>query len=43
MITVRGLAGALIAATVVIHGLGLATFNARHYPMVEQVVVPYRR
>lgn len=38
-----GLADALIAATAVIHGLGLATFNARHYPMVEQVVLPYRR
>ncbi len=38
-----GLADALIAATATQHGLRLATFNARHYPMFEDVLVPYPR
>lgn len=38
-----GLADALVAATAVRHGLQLATFNARHYPMIENLLVPYRR
>lgn len=38
-----GLADALIAATVAEHGLRLATFNARHYPMLEDVLIPYSR
>jgi predicted nucleic acid-binding protein len=38
-----GLADALIAATVNHHHLTLATFNARHFPMLEDVLVPYQR
>ena len=38
-----GLADALIAATATQHGLRLATFNARHYPMFEDVLGPYPR
>jgi predicted nucleic acid-binding protein len=37
-----GLADALIAATTAVSGALLATFNGRHFPML-QVVVPYRR
>jgi predicted nucleic acid-binding protein len=38
-----GLADALIAATAVHHHLTLATFNARHFPMLEDMLVPYQR
>lgn len=38
-----GLADALIAATAEENGLGLATFNRRHFPMASEVVVPYDR
>lgn len=38
-----GLADALIAATVMLYGLVIATFNARHYPMLKDVLVPYQR
>lgn len=38
-----GLADALIAATAARHHLTLATFNAKHYPMLEKVLVPYPR
>ncbi len=38
-----GLADALIAATAAHHNLTLATFNIRHFPMLENVLVPYQR
>jgi len=38
-----GLADALIAATANKHRLLLTTFNARHYPMFEELLVPYQR
>lgn len=37
-----GLPDALIAATASIHNLALATLNRKHYPMLENVVTPYR-
>jgi predicted nucleic acid-binding protein len=33
---------ALIAATAQIHGARLVTRNARHFPMLDDLVVPYR-
>jgi predicted nucleic acid-binding protein len=33
---------ALIAATAKIHGVRLVTRNVRHFPMLDDVVVPYR-
>jgi predicted nucleic acid-binding protein len=38
-----GLADALIAATAAISRTRLVTFNRRHFPMLSEVVVPYRR
>jgi len=38
-----GLADALIAATALEEGAELFTFNRRHYPMVEEVSLPYNR
>ena len=38
-----GLADALIAATVLQAGAELATLNAKHFPMVQKVTVPYAR
>ena len=38
-----GLNDALIAATVLKHKLQLATLNAKHYPMVKQVGMPYQK
>ena len=38
-----GLADALIAGSAMASGAELLTFNRRHYPMVENVRVPYRR
>ena len=38
-----GLADALIAATAQIRSAILVTFNRRHYPMLEDLVVPYER
>jgi hypothetical protein len=38
-----GLADALIAATALWLGAELFTFNRRHYPMVEEVSLPYNR
>lgn len=38
-----GLNDALIAATVLKHKLQLATLNAKHYPMVKQLVMPYQK
>jgi predicted nucleic acid-binding protein len=36
-----GLLDALIAATAEVHGARLATRNARHFPMLADLVVPY--
>ena len=33
---------ALIAATAKVHGVRLVTRNLRHFPMLDDVVVPYR-
>ena len=33
---------ALIAATAQVHGLRLVTRNARHFPMLDDLLVPYR-
>ena len=38
-----GLADCLIAATAKAHGLTLQTFNRKHFPMIEDVNVPYVR
>jgi len=38
-----GLADALIAATAAVSGSLLATFNRHHFPMLPEIVVPYRR
>jgi predicted nucleic acid-binding protein len=38
-----GLVDALIAATAVATRSSLATLNARHFPMLTDVIVPYRK
>lgn len=38
-----GLADCLIAATADLHGLTLATLNAKHFPMLRNVETPYRK
>ncbi len=38
-----GLNDALIAATAEVTGASLVTFNQRHFPMVSNLIVPYRR
>jgi predicted nucleic acid-binding protein len=38
-----GIADALIAATVQQCGAELVTLNARHFPMLHDVIVPYRK
>ncbi|MEI6416479.1 MAG: type II toxin-antitoxin system VapC family toxin, partial [Verrucomicrobiota bacterium] len=38
-----GLADCLIAATVDLHGLTLRTLNVKHYPMLQEVEVPYKK
>jgi predicted nucleic acid-binding protein len=38
-----GLADAIIAASAQKIDATLVTFNQRHYPMVEKILVPYRR
>lgn len=38
-----GLVDALIAASADIGGYTLATLNEKHFPMLEAVVVPYRK
>lgn len=38
-----GLADALIAATATVHRASLVTFNRRHFPMLDAVVVPHYR
>ena len=37
-----GLADALIAATADIHAAQLVTLNVKHFPMLDDVLVPYR-
>lgn len=37
-----GLLDALIAATAQAHGARLVTRNVRHFPMLDDIVVPYR-
>ena len=37
-----GLLDALIAATAQIHGVRLVTRNARHFPMLEDLLVPHQ-
>ena len=36
-------ADALIAATSILHRLQMVTLNRRHYPMLADVLVPYRK
>lgn len=38
-----GLNDALIAATALRHRLSLATLNGKHYPMIDNLVVPYTK
>lgn len=38
-----GLADCLIAATVHLHDLTLWTLNSKHYPMLQDVEVPYKK
>ena len=38
-----GLADALIAASAAEREAGLVTFNRRHYPMVDDLTIPYDR
>ncbi len=38
-----GLADALIAATATVHHAKLASLNARHYPMLNEVTIPYEK
>lgn len=38
-----GLADALIAATAEMRGARLTTLNARHFPMLSDVLVPYQK
>lgn len=38
-----GLADCMIAATASRHGLELATLNAKHFAMLEGVIVPYQK
>lgn len=37
-----GLADALIAATATVHEAQLVTLNVKHFPMLEEVLVPYQ-
>ncbi len=36
-----GLGDYLIAATVTVHGLSLATLNVRHYPMIPDLAAAF--
>ena len=38
-----GLADCLVAATAYLHNLTLATLNLKHFPMLQDVVVPYQK
>ena len=37
-----GIPDALIAATAQVHGARLVTRNARHFPMLDDLLVPYQ-
>ena len=37
------IADALIAATSILNGMQLVTLNRKHYPMLTDVLVPYRK
>lgn len=38
-----GLADALIAATAEVHRARLVTLNGKHFPMLANVIIPYRK
>lgn len=38
-----GFIDAILAATALKHGLRLVTLNNKHYPMLPDVIVPYRK
>jgi predicted nucleic acid-binding protein len=38
-----GLADALLAATALVHDLHFATLNRKHFPMLNNVIVPYQK
>jgi predicted nucleic acid-binding protein len=38
-----GLADALLAATALVHELRFVTLNRKHFPMLENVVMPYQK
>ena len=38
-----GLADAIVAMSAESAGAALVTFNKRHYPMIDDLVIPYRR
>jgi predicted nucleic acid-binding protein len=38
-----GLVDALIAATAKLHGYRLVTLNKKHFPMLDNVLIPYQK
>ena len=38
-----GLPDALLAGTALVHGLHLVTLNRKHFPMLENLIVPYQK
>lgn len=38
-----GIIDAIIASTALHHEIPLATLNEKHYPMIEDLIVPYRK